>query len=97
MTTKAEFEKQQRDAIDNFISSKCAEMPCSVCKEPEWEGRGVYALTAVDISLGYREGVVSRQAWPPSHPEPDHLVVSVQCKGCGRVVLFSALAVGIKM
>jgi hypothetical protein len=93
MTTPEQLKEMHRRAIDDFVAAKCANLPCGVCEKSIWQGGEIYGLPGVSIRSGYAGGDVERSS--STGHKADDVVVTVRCKGCGRILLFSAKSIGI--
>jgi hypothetical protein len=84
-----------REAIKDFVATRCAKLPCGVCEKPDWQSRGFYGLPGIALRADMIGEEIERSLSSGVNAEGVMLVVT--CKGCGRALFFSAQAVGVNV
>jgi hypothetical protein len=79
--------------ITEFVNSNCTRLPCGICNKPDWHGGDVACLAGINYLDDSEEP--SRAPLRTFNSIPQAVVIPVTCSDCGRVMLFSADAIGI--
>lgn len=94
MTRADQLTESNRQAISDFVAAKCVKLPCGLCDKPDWQSCGFCGLRRVVLEADAIGEEITRSPLSDG-VSAEGVLATVMCKGCGRVLFFSAKAVGV--